>query len=86
VFNLGGGSPASLRDAIELVEELAGHALDVNYGDPQAGDVRDTAADATLARKAFGFSPQTGLAAGLSAEFDWIVDELARNHLEPLPS
>jgi nucleoside-diphosphate-sugar epimerase len=86
LFNLGGGSPASLRDAIELVEELAGRALDVKYGDPEAGDVRDTAADTTVAREALGFSPQIGLAPGLSAEFYWIVDELARNQLAPLPS
>jgi UDP-glucose 4-epimerase len=81
IFNLAGGSPASLREVTALVEELAGHELEVRYRDAETGDVRDTAADITQARKALNFSPQTSLAIGLRAEFEWMAAELGRNRL-----
>jgi UDP-glucuronate 4-epimerase len=85
VFNLGGGSSTPLYEAIALIEELSGRQLDVEYRGAESGDVRETAADTTLAREVLNFSPQTALASGLAAEFEWICDELAQNRLEPLP-
>ena len=76
-LNVGGGSPASIRDALELIAELADKDVEVNYLDKERGDVRDTAADTTLAREILGFSPKTGLAEGLTAEFEWVVGLLA---------
>jgi nucleoside-diphosphate-sugar epimerase len=77
VFNIGGGTPASIRDVLGLIEELAGKPLDVTYLDQELGDVRDTAADTALARKHLGFDPQTSLEDGLRAEFEWIAGLVA---------
>ncbi len=73
VLNIGGGSPTSLRGALDLIEELVGHPLDVRHAPREHGDVRDTAADTTLARELLGFQPLTGLAEGLAAELEWIA-------------
>lgn len=72
VFNVGGGSPASLRDAIDLVATISGRELNIRYEGGEHGDVRDTAADTSLARRDLGFVPATDLAAGLEAEFRWL--------------
>jgi UDP-glucose 4-epimerase len=77
VFNIGGGTPASIRDVLEMIESLAGRPLDVDYLDQELGDVRDTAADTTLARKHLGFDPQTSLQTGVQAEFEWVAGTIA---------
>jgi nucleoside-diphosphate-sugar epimerase len=71
IFNIGGGSPASLLETIEIVSALAGHPLDVERQSPGDGDVRDTAADTALARRVLGFSPEVSLGAGLARQFEW---------------
>jgi UDP-glucose 4-epimerase len=76
VFNIGGGTPTSIRAVLEMIGELAGKELKVDYLDQELGDVKDTAADTTRAREALGFSPSTSLEDGLSAEFRWLVELL----------
>ena len=70
-FNLGGGSCVCLRSALDLIEDCAGRRLEIQYLDVQPGDVRDTGADTTLARKVLGFVPKVPLADGLVEEFEW---------------
>jgi UDP-glucuronate 4-epimerase len=72
-FNIGGGSPSSLRSALERIEELSGRDLQVDYLDRERGDVKDTAADTTRARELLGYEPTMSLADGLAAEFEWIA-------------
>jgi nucleoside-diphosphate-sugar epimerase len=74
VFNIGGGSPATIRDCLGLIAEFADRPLTVTYGNREKGDVRDTAADTGLARRAFNFRPETSLRDGLLAEFEWVAE------------
>ena len=76
VFNVGGGSPASLREVIDLIAELSGSALRIRYQRSEAGDVRDTAADTSLARTVLGFTPSVRLRAGVEAQFRWVASGL----------
>jgi nucleoside-diphosphate-sugar epimerase len=71
VFNIGGGTPASVRDVLDLLTEMAGE-LNVDYVAAEAGDVRDTQADTTAARSVLGFEPTTALRDGIAAELDWV--------------
>jgi len=73
IINVGGGSPASLSEVISLVEQLTGRRLEVQHVATEHGDVRDTSADITLARRLLGFAPSMTLASGLEREFDWLV-------------
>ncbi|HWM54367.1 MAG TPA: NAD-dependent epimerase/dehydratase family protein [Solirubrobacterales bacterium] len=83
VFNIGGGTPASIREVLEMIEQLAGHPVEVEYLDKERGDVRDTAADTTLAREHLGFEPGTSLEQGLGAEFEWLADAVADGRSKP---
>jgi UDP-glucuronate 4-epimerase len=72
VYNVGGGLRASLRDVLEDVESIAGRPLRLQFGDEQAGDVRDTGAETTKARAQLGFAPSKSLRDGIVAEFEWL--------------
>jgi nucleoside-diphosphate-sugar epimerase len=67
VANVGGGSRTSMAEVIRIVAALAGREVATARGPAQPGDVRDTAADTSLARRAFGYSPAVPLADGLAA-------------------
>jgi nucleoside-diphosphate-sugar epimerase len=70
IYNVGGGSEATLRDVVSLVEELAGRPLKVRYGERAAGDVRRTLADTARIRSELRWEPQTDLRSGLAAQLD----------------
>jgi UDP-glucuronate 4-epimerase len=72
VFNVGGGSRASLIDALELLAELTGRPLDVRNSERESGDVMHTGADIDRARSMLGFDPSTDLKEGLRAELEWV--------------
>jgi UDP-glucuronate 4-epimerase len=66
-YNVGGGSEASLRDAVSLLEELSGRRVDIAYGSAAPGDVRRTLADTTLVRGELSWEPRVRLREGLGA-------------------
>jgi UDP-glucuronate 4-epimerase len=79
VLDVGGGSPTSLLHALEVIGELVGRPLQIEYAEREHGEVRDTRAQIAPAREALGFSPQTSLEQGLEAELQWIVELLDRD-------
>ncbi len=72
VYNIGGGSRVSMLEVIETVGKLTGREVEVVMEQKQKGDMRDTYADTTAARRDLGYQPQTGLPEGLQKEWDWI--------------
>jgi nucleoside-diphosphate-sugar epimerase len=68
IYNVGGGSETTLREVISLCEDLTGRSLDVRYEPSAPGDVRRTAADASLIRSELGWTPRTSLEEGLAAQ------------------
>jgi nucleoside-diphosphate-sugar epimerase len=77
VYNIGGGSRISVREAIELLEAAAGRRAQVEYVEQMSGDVRDTGADTTRARAELGFAPVTSVREGLLREFEWVAERAA---------
>jgi UDP-glucuronate 4-epimerase len=73
VYNVGGGSRVSLKRALELLAALSGRPLDLRCEPREHGDVADTGADVTRARRDLGFAPRTPLETGLRAEYDWMA-------------
>jgi UDP-glucuronate 4-epimerase len=69
-YNVGGGSEATMRDVLALVEELSGRSLEVRYGERVAGDVRRTLADASSIRDELGWEPRFDLRGGLAAQLE----------------
>jgi UDP-glucose 4-epimerase len=80
VFNIGGGARTPLIEVIRVIEELAGVPLNVQNLPAVQGDVRDTAADTSRARRLLGFEPSTTLSDGLQAQYEWMRDSLGSVH------
>ena len=70
VYNVGGGSETSLGEVVALCERMAGRRLEVRHEPSAAGDVRRTAADTGLIRAQLGWTPQTSLEEGLTAQLE----------------
>lgn len=70
IFNVGGGSKASVRDVLSILEVLLGEPVKVRQLPPQAGDVRHTGADLTRARRLLDWSPTVRLEDGLRAQVE----------------
>ena len=72
VYNLGGGSRVTLLEAIRTLESASGRTADVKGESVQAGDVKHTWADLSLATDELGYAPRVALAEGLRREADWL--------------
>jgi len=75
VYNIGGGSRVSMLDVIETVRQVTGRDFEVVMEQKQKGDMRDTCADTSAARRELGYEPRTSLREGLQKEWDWIRGE-----------
>lgn len=76
VYNVGGGEEATLREALDLLQEIAGRSLDVTYGPGATGDMRRTAADTERFESATGWRARTPLRDGLAAHWAWAAASL----------
>jgi UDP-glucose 4-epimerase len=76
-FNLGSASRVSINDLAQGMVRLAGKSVPIEHGAPRPGDVRDSLADVSAARKAFGFEPSKDLWTGLAEYLEWLgADEV----------
>jgi nucleoside-diphosphate-sugar epimerase len=76
-YNIGGGARVSMNDVLTIIERMTGHPLEVTREDAQKGDMRDTYADTSLARKDLGFAPTVSLEEGIQAEYRWLASSPA---------
>ena len=70
-YNVGGALEASMNDAIERFEALAGRPLDVRHTAAVAGDQRRTVADTRRIRDELGWAPSVSLDEGIVRQWEW---------------
>jgi nucleoside-diphosphate-sugar epimerase len=75
VFNLGGGTQATVNDVLGIVESHVG-PLTIRREARQAGDARHTRADTTRALRDLRFRPSVTLEEGIGREVEWLRAEL----------
>jgi len=68
VYNVGGGAPASVNEAVALLQQLSGKQGRVVHDESARGEVYRTWADTTRLRSDVGWQPRTSLADGLAAQ------------------
>ena len=78
VFNVGCGGRISLNQVLEGLRKVTGKPLETKYDPPREGDIRDSQADISQARKFLGYEPQVGFEEGLRITFDWYRDSQAK--------
>lgn len=67
IFNIGSGKPTTINELAETVLELTGVDSKIHYEKLRAGDIKDSYADITKARKLLGYEPKVSLKDGLQA-------------------
>ncbi|MCM3870069.1 MAG: GDP-mannose 4,6-dehydratase [Pyrinomonadaceae bacterium] len=71
VFNLGESRTVELKELISLVEQELGQKAIIDPQPSQPGDVPQTFADITKARRLLGYNPQTQIEDGIHKFIEW---------------
>jgi len=71
IFNLGGGSPVSLKQMIATIEEALGQKATIHECPMQPGDVNKTISDISKAKKYLGYSPKVDFKTGIFNFIEW---------------
>jgi UDP-glucuronate 4-epimerase len=75
IFNLGESQTVQLFRLIELLEENLDMRAVIDRQPMQPGDVPQTFADITKARKLLGYNPQTKIEEGIKKFVEWFIEQ-----------
>lgn len=78
VFNVGCGARISLNQVLAALRKVTGKPLQAKYDPPREGDIRDSQADISEARRYLGYEPQVGFGQGLELTFGWYRESQQR--------
>jgi nucleoside-diphosphate-sugar epimerase len=71
VFNVGTGTRFTLNETLRLLEKISGRNAQARYDPPRPGDIRDSLADVSLAKKILGYKPSVPFEDGLKRTWEW---------------
>jgi nucleoside-diphosphate-sugar epimerase len=71
VFNGGTGARITLNEVLKQLEKITGRKIRAKYDPPRAGEIRDSQADISLARKVLGYEPSVHFDDGLKSTWEW---------------
>jgi UDP-glucuronate 4-epimerase len=78
VINLGESRTVELRELISVIEKELGASAKIDRQPMQPGDVPQTFADITKARRLLGYDPQTQIEAGIHRFIEWFRESRVR--------
>lgn len=70
-YNAGNGGRYTLNQIWAMLQAMEGVSIPPNYGPPRDGDVRDSQADTTAAKRDLGHAPRFTMEEGLKATLEW---------------
>jgi UDP-glucose 4-epimerase len=77
VLNLADGRQTSLLQLLKLLGNMLGSPPKIDFQPARVGDVRESLADITLARKLLGYEPQFALEEGLKRTIEYYRELVA---------
>lgn len=75
-FNIGAGGREYLIDVYHELCDALGKQTEPRFGSARKGDIRDSNADISKARKLLGYAPEYDFARGIHLAIDWYVKNL----------
>jgi len=78
VFNGGTGARITLNQVVKMLERITGKTIQPKYEAPRGGDIRDSQADVSLARRVLGYEPRVLFEEGLKRTWDWFKKTYAK--------
>ncbi|HLB03956.1 MAG TPA: GDP-mannose 4,6-dehydratase [Gaiellaceae bacterium] len=76
-YNVGGGTEATMREAIAILARISGRPLELREHPAVPGDQRRTQADTTRIREELDWRPRVSLEEGLAAQWAWAAGRVA---------
>ena len=77
VYNIACGMRINLLELADMIAEITGSSVPIVFNPPAKGDVRDSVADITLAKKSIGYSPHWSVHKGLEATIAWFNEQVS---------
>jgi UDP-glucuronate 4-epimerase len=74
IYNLGGDEAVPLMTFIRLIEKNLKVKAKIKYLPIQAGDVQNTIADISKAKKQIGYAPKVGIEEGIKTFCEWFLE------------
>lgn len=71
VYNIAFGDQTTLNELFENLKQIAGSDLAPFYGKERSGDIRQSLADVSKAKKLLGYEPSVSVKEGLKHTFEW---------------
>ncbi|MBY0424435.1 MAG: SDR family oxidoreductase [Cytophagales bacterium] len=76
VYNIALGHTVSLNQLIGLTRKITQTEGNITYSNPRIGDIRDSMADISLAKKILGFQPDDDFEKSYTSTFEWFKNNL----------
>ena len=76
VANVAGGSPAALREVLDVISRLTNEELRISHEGRQRGDPKRTGGDTSFLSSKTSWVPMTSLQEGIKAEIAWMREIL----------
>ncbi len=74
VFNVACAERTSVIGMFEMLKEITDTNLEPDFGPPRKGDVKDSLADISKAKKLLDYNPQINILEGLRMTWEWFKD------------
>jgi len=71
VFNVAVSDRISIKELYEVLKDVSGSKIDAIHRSERPGDIRDSLADISSAKKYIGYDPQVKMVDGLKITMDW---------------
>lgn len=71
VINVGTGTCHTLNQTLALLGRISGRPASASYAPPREGDIRDSQADISRARRVLGYEPSVSFEYGLKNAWEW---------------
>lgn len=75
VINIAYGGRTTINELFFKIRDIVGNNIEPIYREERPGDVRDSLADISLAKKLIDYNPEFSLKDGLSVTIDWFKKE-----------
>jgi len=74
VLNVATGTPTTIKQLLETLQQIMNTNLKPTYADPRSGDIRHSYADMTNAKKLLRYNPKVSLRNGLTQLVKWYAN------------
>ncbi|MGB9857994.1 MAG: SDR family oxidoreductase [Dictyoglomaceae bacterium] len=73
IFNIATGRGVSIIELFEMISKIMNKKIEPKYAPPRKGEIKDSYADISLAKKELGFEPKFSLKEGLKRTIEWYL-------------